>query len=801
MPVGMSPGFSYLMMAEQNPTLELTCTYDPLKEFLAHYADAKAQKSEFTSYANMSIEEKLKQRIIDGDKLGLDDDLRTALETYSALVIINDILLGGMKVVGELFGAGEMQLPFVLQSAETMKAAVKFLEPFMEKVEGEQSKGVMVLATVKGDVHDIGKNLVDIILTNNGYRVVNLGIKVALEPLLEAATREHADAIGMSGLLVKSTAIMKENLEVMESRNIRIPVVLGGAALTRKFVEKDLRALYSGPLSYAQDAFDGLHFMEELKNPKPIAIAAEKQEPKTAAEFASRMKAAQQDFLTLLSEIEEEEYFIPESFGAWSLAEVVAHIIGWQRLGVERLHVIKSGGLIVGINSEDVDPINARLVKEISHSSKQAYLDALTEAHEEFLGLTATLSEEEINRTGEGSFPITTWLPQFADIHLQEHAEKIRSWVNAKEEELDSATGADSKIAMASRTLPWLKHPKTNKSGAELSVEVETMQARIADFPIAVRVDTSGGSERLVRTSATPHDNRVPNPPFWGSKVVVDIKLEKVWEYLNEVALFRGQWQMKRGKKSVEDFQKQVEEVARPKLNEFKLRAKRDRVLEPKVVYGYFPCWSEGEDLVIAKPKGLSESELYLPWSIPGGSRVSTPDLRDLEEWTRLTFPRQPTARRLCLADFYLPKEEAERRNQPDVVAFTAVTVGREASRYTAKLFEANNYADYLFMHGLSVETAEALAEYWHKIVRTELGIAGNDAPEITRLFSQGYQGSRYSFGYPACPNLEDQTKLFELIRPERIDVTLTEEFHIEPEQSTTAIIAHHPSAKYFAIK
>src|ERR1035437_3580927 len=245
---------------------ELTCTYDPLKEFLAHYADAKSVKSETSSYANMTIEEKLKQRIIDGDRLGLDDDLRAAMGTYSALQIINDILLGGMKVVGELFGAGEMQLPFVLQSAETMKAAVKFLEPYMEKLEGEQSKGVMVLATVKGDVHDIGKNLVDIILTNNGYRVVNLGIKVSLEPMLEAVTREHADALGMSGLLVKSTAIMKENLEVMQSRNIRIPVVLGGAALTRKFVEKDLRILYSGKLSYAQDAFDGLHFMQKIKN-------------------------------------------------------------------------------------------------------------------------------------------------------------------------------------------------------------------------------------------------------------------------------------------------------------------------------------------------------------------------------------------------------------------------------------------------------------------------------------------------------------------------------------------------------
>jgi 5-methyltetrahydrofolate--homocysteine methyltransferase len=320
------------------------------------------------------------------------------------------------------------------------------------------------------------------------------------------------------------------------------------------------------------------------------------------------------------------------------------------------------------------------------------------------------------------------------------------------------------------------------------------LQEEIADFPIAVkRIETAEGTEKLIRTSATPHDNAIPTPPFWGSRVVDDIKVEKVWEYLNEVALFRGQWQMKRGKKSPEAFEKQVEEVARPKLQEFKLRAKRDRVLSPKVVYGYFPCWSEGEDLVVFKPKDKTDvSDLWDTSSII---------LDNLVEWQRFTFPRQPTARRLCLSDFYLPKEEAMRRNQPDVVAFTAVTVGREASIYTKKLFEANDYADYLYMHGLSVETAEALAEYWHKIVRTELGIAGNDAPEITRLFSQGYQGSRYSFGYPACPNLEDQTKLFDLIRPERVDITLTEEYHLEPEQSTTAIIAHHPNAKYFSIK
>ena len=769
-------------------------TYDPLKEFLAHYADAKSAKSETVSYAGMTVEEKLKQRIIDGDKLGLDDDLREALEKYPALDIVNNILLGGMKVVGDLFGAGEMQLPFVLQSAETMKAAVKFLEPYMEKVEGEQSKGVMVLATVKGDVHDIGKNLVDIILTNNGYRVVNLGIKVALEPMLDAVTREHADALGMSGLLVKSTAIMKENLELMQSRNIRIPVVLGGAALTRKFVEKDLRALYEGNLAYAQDAFDGLHFMEKLKAPQKVEPAIEAAIARTARDLTEPMLAAHRDFVTLLDSIPEEDYLLPETFSKWSLRDVVAHIIGWERFGIERLKTIKAGKIIVAISGkEEVDAINARFVQEIQYATKQALIGEFQKAHNDFFAMTSTLSEEEIARSDENSPPVWKWLPQFAPIHLQEHSERIKSWLNSKDEELDNATGAESKIVMASRALPWLKHPKQTTDAAEKSVELEAMEEEIAEFPIAIRkVEMAEGTEKLVRTSATPHDNPVPTPPFWGSRVVDDIKIEKVWEYLNEVALFRGQWQMKRGKKSPEDFAKQIDEVARPKLQEMKLRAKRDKMLVPKVAYGYFPCWSEGEDLVVLRPRG--EKDLLGRWK-------GSISIDNLEEWQRFTFPRQPTARRLCLSDFFLPKEEAKRRNQPDVVAFTAVTVGREASRYTKRLFEANEYTDYLYLHGLSVETAEALAEYWHKIVRTELGIAGNDAPDITRLFSQGYQGSRYSFGYPACPNLEDQTKLFELIRPERIDVTLTEEFHLEPEQSTTAIITHHPNAKYFSIK
>ncbi len=606
---------------KNNTTAEQNCTYDPLVLFMAHYADAKSTKTEQSSYEGMPVEERLKKRIIDGDKIGLDSDLASALNSYPALEIINTILLGGMKVVGELFGAGEMQLPFVLQSAETMKAAVKYLEPYMEKVEGEQSKGVMVLATVKGDVHDIGKNLVDIILTNNGYRVVNLGIKMPLEPMLEAFEREKADAIGMSGLLVKSTAIMKENLEVMQGRGLSIPVVLGGAALTRKFVEKDLRSLYGGALWYAQDAFDGLHFMEKLK---------------------------------------------------------------------------------AGTINEVIEP-------------------------------SATATEvEEI------------------------------------EEELDNATGEESKMVLAKRDLPWL----------------------------------GGGAQNGVRSPVSGNKNEhsierlreVPTPPFWGVDVQEQFILDSIWKYLNEVALFRGQWQLKRGKKTVEEHARQIEEVARPKLHELMLLCKQQHILKPQAVYGYFPCWSEGDDLVILKPKDLLHDETYSKWN----TKIA---IESLEEYKRFTFPRQPGGKHLCISGFFLTKEEAIALNKPDVVGFSAVTVGRKASEYTAKLFAENKYVEYLYLHGFSVETAEALAEYLHKIIRTELGIGGEDAEDIQRLFSQGYRGSRFSFGYPACPNLEDQTKLFDLLHPERIDITLTEEYHLEPEQSTTAIICHHPEARYFGIK
>ncbi len=579
---------------------EMKCVYDPLVELMNYYADAKAGAKKSDASDTLTLEEKLKRRIVDGDKIGIDGDLKKAMETYTPLQIINDILLDGMRVVGELFGSGQMQLPFVLQSAETMKVAVKYLEPFMERVEGTQ-KGTIVLATVKGDVHDIGKNLVDIILTNNGYRVVNLGIKVPIESIIEAAKSNSADAIGMSGLLVKSTVVMKENLEQMEQRGLKIPVVLGGAALTRRYVENDLRKAYDGYVSYANDAFDGLRFMEDVK--------------------AGRVDVAQ---------------------------------------------------------------INGM-----------------------------TTSSSALNKTLE----------------------------------LNRREGSDLKTA-AEAALP--------------------------------------------RRSKVRSDVEVPRPPFFGSAVVSNIKVEKIWEFLNEVALVRGQWQFSRKGKTDEEYKKILESEVYPALDEQKLKVKRERLFEPKVVYGYFPCQSSGNDLIIYRP--AADEELFGKWNSVRPGDVKSGDVR---EWLRYTFPRQSDDRFLCISDYFRPVDSGEF----DVISIQAVTIGTRASEYTKNLFESGGYQDYLYLHGLSVESAEALAEYWHKIVRTELGIDGADAADRKRLFSQGYQGSRYSFGYPACPSLEDQAKLFELLKPERIGMTLTEEFQLVPEQSTTAIVVHHPEAKYFNIK
>jgi 5-methyltetrahydrofolate--homocysteine methyltransferase len=566
------------------------CVYDPLTEFTKLFEGVKSKTTKKASKGE-TVEERLKNHIIDGEKIGLEDELRLGLEKYSALDIINNILLDGMKVVGDLFGSGQMQLPFVLQSAEAMKAAVRFLEPFMEKKGGATAKGTMVLATVKGDVHDIGKNLVDIILTNNGYKVLNLGIKQPIESILQAYDEHGADAIGMSGLLVKSTLIMKENLELMNERGIKVPVVLGGAALTRRYVEEDLKSLYQGQLFYARDAFAGLHTMDQL----------------------------------------------------------------------------------VGGNGP---------------------------------------GHTETGRSGDAV------KLEFAD-------------------DVEDLVGEEAKLGIRKPARP------------------RGMRA-------------TGNTTHTVRSQVDP-DAPIPTPPLYGSRVVEDIKLDDVFAFINETALFKGQWQFKQGRTPIDEYQKLVQNKVRPIYEELKERSKREELLVPKVVYGYFRCQSEGNDLVVY----------------------------DEEKEVRFTFPRQPAGKHLCLADYFASKESG----RMDVVAFHLVTVGRRASEYSQELFKSDNYSDYLYFHGLSVESAEALAELWHKRIREELGIAAADSPDLSRLFRQEYQGSRYSFGYPACPDLEDQAKLFTLLDPARIGVELSEEFQLEPEQSTSAIIVHHRQAKYFSIE
>ncbi|MFF4789903.1 methionine synthase [Streptomyces sp. NPDC001276] len=550
--------------------------YDPLQKLMQLFEGAtakslKAGKAE--ELAALPLEERLKRRIIDGEKNGLEQDLDEALQTRKALDIVNDTLLDGMKVVGELFGSGQMQLPFVLQSAEVMKNAVAHLEPHMEKTD-EAGKGTIVLATVRGDVHDIGKNLVDIILSNNGYNVVNLGIKQPVSAILEAAEEHRADVIGMSGLLVKSTVIMKENLEELNARGLATgyPVILGGAALTRAYVEQDLHELYDGEVRYARDAFEGLRLMDAL-------------------------------------------------------------------IGVKR-----------GVPGAKLPELRQRRVR------------------------AATTQVAEEQRPEEGH---------------------VRS---------DVAT-----------------------------------------------------------------DNPVPEPPFWGTRVIKGIQLKEYASWLDEGALFKGQWGLKQARTGAgPTYEELVESEGRPRLRGLLERLQTDGLLEAAVVHGYFPCVSKDDDLIILDDQG--------------------------NERTRFTFPRQRRGRRLCLADFFRPEESGER----DVVGFQVVTVGSRIGEETARLFAADSYRDYLELHGLSVQLAEALAEYWHARVRAELGFAGEDPADIEDMFALKYRGARFSLGYGACPDLEDRAKIADLLRPERIGVHLSEEFQLHPEQSTDAIVIHHPEAKYF---
>ncbi len=561
-----------------------TDDYDPLQVLLTMFEGVKAGVVEKEDRSDWPIEQVLSTRIIDGDRDGLTADLDLALtKGHTPLAIINDVLLEGMKVVGDLFGKGEMQLPFVLQSAETMKAAVAYLEPMMDKVDGSSTKGRIVLATVKGDVHDIGKNLVDIILTNNGYEVHNLGIKVNVGEMVDKAVEVKADAIGMSGLLVKSTLIMRENLEELNSRGLaEIPVLLGGAALTRVYVERDLREVYDGRLFYGKDAFEGLHVMDRIGATK---------------------RGDQADD--------------PD----------------WGRVPIESTIQLK--GRFAKPGGEDAEPVE---------------------------------------------------LPD--------------------------------------------------------------------------------------RSPDVASDNEVFTPPFLGTEVVKGIPIDDIAAFINETALFRNQWQFRPEHGENDD---EFKARLRPALREELAKAKAAGVLVPQLVYGYFPANGDGDDLVI--------------WTDEGRTT----------ERARFHFPRQRKDQFLCIADFFRPAAG----DVVDYAAFHIVTMGPAVSEATAKLFADDRYQEYLMLHGLGVEMAEALAELWHKRIRTEWGFVGEDGPALAGLFRQKYRGGRYSSGYPACPDLEDNVTILDLLDGGRLGLECSEDtgFQYQPEQTTSALICHHPQAKYFVAR
>jgi 5-methyltetrahydrofolate--homocysteine methyltransferase len=582
------------------------CVYDPLGELTTLF-EGKTTKRDRSEDDKLPVEERLKRHIIDGERIGLEEQLTKALEKYPPLEIVNTFLLDGMKVVGELFGSGQMQLPFVLQSAETMKAAVAHLEPFMEKEESGQAKGTVVIATVKGDVHDIGKNLVDIILTNNGYKVVNIGIKQPVDNIIEAYEKHQADCIAMSGLLVKSTAFMKENLEVFNERGIKVPVILGGAALTPKFVNEDCRRTYKGQVIYGKDAFSDLHFMDKLM-------------PAKAA-------------------------------GQWD------DLLGF--LGEER---------------------------------------------------------------GERS------------------------------EELAQEVSAQGDAAIAS-----------NGSGSPLTP------------------DSSPLTEDTQRSEAIAVDIPRPTPPFWGTQILQseDIPMEELFGYLDLQALIAGQWQFRKPREqSREEYDAFLQEKVYPVLEQWKQKIVEEKLLHPQAIYGYFPCQAEGNSLHLYDPSVGANGHSPLP-----------------EPIATFKFPRQRSLRRFCIADFFSSKESGH----IDVFPMQAVTMGEIATEYAKKLFEAHNYTDYLYFHGLAVQMAEALAEWLHARIRRELGLGNEDPENIRDILAQRYRGSRYSFGYPACPNMQDQYKLLDLLGSDRIHLHMDESEQLYPEQSTTAMIAYHPEAKYFS--
>jgi 5-methyltetrahydrofolate--homocysteine methyltransferase len=579
-------------------------SFDPLQAFIALFKGVETAGPAAEAKKDLTLEERLRAHIVDGDKEGLDATLDEAMEKYAPLDIINDHLLDGMKTVGELFASGQMQLPFVLQSAQVMKTAVAHLEPHMEK-SGGRARGSIVLATVKGDVHDIGKNLVDIILSNNGYEVHNIGIKQPLANILEKWKETGADAIGLSGLLVKSVHVMEDNLKELREQGHRVPVILGGAALARHYAEGHLREVYGGSLYYGKDAFEGLRFMDKLAAGKLGELDGE---------IAARLE---------------------------------------KRAGAERV----------------IEAAKAR-----------------------------------------------------------------------KQEAADEAAEAEGGAATAVRAAP-------------------------ARSDVATDVD-------------------VPRAPFWGSRVVEGIDLDEIYPFINRVALFRGQWQFKKGSLSDAEYEAKLEDTVEPVFDRLKAELRDKGVLRPALVYGYWPCASEGDELVVYDPEGLGSTD---------PSELRPTELREL---LRFSFPRQKGRKHLCISDFFRSVES----DRADVIALHCVTMGPEVSRLAKQLFEGGDYTEYLYTHGMGVETAEALAELWHKRIRQELGIGGDDSPRIRELFTQKYRGSRYSPGYPACPDMSDQEKIWKLLEPDRIGCVLTENWQIDPEQSTSAFVVHHPEAKYFNV-
>ena len=615
------------------------CTYDPLTELTTLFegVSAKEARASGPSLADLPVEERLKQHIIDGERIGLEASLQEALLMHPPLQIINTFLLDGMKVVGDLFGSGQMQLPFVLQSAETMKSAVAFLEPHMDKqisadgTAASSGKGKFLIATVKGDVHDIGKNLVDIILTNNGYQVINLGIKQSVEAIVEAQQQHQADCIAMSGLLVKSTAFMKDNLEAFNQVGIRVPVILGGAALTPRFVHGDCQAVYGGQVVYGRDAFADLRFMDALMEAKSTA--------------------------------------------RWD-----------DRLGF-------LDGAPAGI--------------ALSMPSAPAEADSQAEA-------------------GKG-------------------------------------TAADA----SSPDAPEGQPPAGSIGAAQ---------------PMAAATTDDSRSEAVPEESAL-------SPPFWGSQVLLEdqIDLSEVFSYLDRQALFAGQWQLRKTQQqSRPDYEAMLAQKAEPVLAHWVERCLAESLLNPRVAYGYFPCGRQGNAVVVFDPASMA------PGAEPGTAGA---------ELGCFQLPRQKGGNRYCIADFYrdLAHQGGENCRPTDVLPMQAVTMGERATQFAQQLFKADQYSDYLYFHGLAVQLAEALAEWTHARIRRELGFAAQEPGELREVLAQRYRGSRYSFGYPACPNVADSRPQLEWLGADRIGLTMDDSDQLEPEQSTTALVSLHSRARYFS--